>query len=150
MKRLVAVVVSAVLCAGTLGLLLIEHSSGAADYGSRRVTSPCVAPADPFPGTGIDASLQRIVLSGLKGAACELGTTREALLLSLAPNSGFADVHWDRPTVERALRHGFERAIADADRRNSLPGWAASVLRAIVQRAPIDLLLNGVDLNPFG
>jgi len=143
-------VVVAALCAGTLGLLVIERSSGAADYGARRQSSPCTAATDPFPGGGLDATLQRIVLSGLNGAACELGTTREALLLALAPNSGFDDVHWDRPTAERALRGGFERAIDDADHRGSLPGWAASILRVIVQRAPIDLLLKGIDLNPFG
>ncbi len=150
MRRLVVVLVVAVLCAGTAGLLVVERSSGAADYGSRRPATPCTAAADPFPGAGLDATLQRIVLSGLNGAACELGTTREALLLSLAPKSGADDVHWDRPTAERALRSGFERAIDDADRRGSLPGWAASVLRVIVRRAPVDLLLEGIDLNPLG
>ncbi len=149
MKRLVALVAVAVLCGGTVGLLLIERSSGAADYGSRRPVSPCTAPIDPFPGNGIDATLQRIVLSGLNGAACELGITREALLLSLAPKSGFDDVHRDRPTVERALRKGFDRAIDDAEKRGSLPGWAASALRFIVEKAPVDWLLNGAGLNPF-
>ena len=150
MKRPVAVLTVVVLCASTVGLLLIERSSGAGSYGSRRPVSPCTAPADPFPGSGLDATLQRIILSGLNGAACELGTTRETLVLSLAPNSVFDDVRWDRPTAEQALRSGFERAIDDADERGSLPGWAATVLRAIVRRAPIDLLLNGVDLNPLG
>ncbi|MDQ6797072.1 MAG: hypothetical protein M3011_03430 [Actinomycetota bacterium] len=150
MKRRVVIVITAVLCAGTGGLLVIERSSGAADYGPSHVASACTAPADPFPGAGLDATLQRIVLSGLNGAACDLGTTREALLLSLAPNSGFDDVHWDRPTAERALRRGFERAIADAVGRGSLPEWAASILRVIVRRAPVDLLLKGVALNPFG
>ncbi|MGI9023665.1 MAG: hypothetical protein ACR2HV_10655 [Acidimicrobiales bacterium] len=150
MRRPVAVIVAAALCAGTAGLLLVERSSGAASYGSRRAGSPCTAPADPFPGGGLDATVQRIALSGLNGAACELGTTREELFLSLAPNSGFDDVDWDRPTAEAALRSGFERAIDDAVARGSLPGWAASVLRVIVQRAPVDLLLKGIDLLPFG
>jgi len=149
MKRLFALVAVAFLCGGTVGLVLIERSSGAADYGSRRPVSPCTAPTDPFPGKGIDATLQRIVLSGLNGAACELGITREALLLSLAPKSGFDDVHRDRPTVERALRKGFDRAIDDAEKRGSLPGWAASALRFIVEKAPVDWLLNGAGLNPF-
>jgi hypothetical protein len=90
------------------------------------------------------------VLSGLNGAACDLGTTREALVLSLAPNSGFAEVHWDRPTAERALRSGFNRSIDDAVKRGSLPGWGAAVLRVIVDRAPLDLLLKAINLNPFG
>jgi len=150
MRRLVALAGVAVLCSATVGLLLIERSSGAAHYGSRRPAAPCTAPADPFPGKGIDATLQRIVLSGLNGAACELGTTREALVLSLAPKSGFNNVRWDRPTAEQALRKGFDRAIDDADNRGSLPGWAASALRFVVQKAPVDWLLNGANLNPFG
>jgi len=150
MRRPVAVLVVVSLCAGAVGLLLVEQSSGAATFGSRRAGSPCTAPADPFPGDGLDATLQRIVLSGLNGAACDLGTTREELVLSLAPKSGFDDVDWDRPTAERALRTGFERSIDDAVERGSLPGWAASVLRVIVRGAPIDLLLEGVDLLPFG
>jgi len=150
MRRTVAAVVVAALCAVTVGLLIVERSSGAAGYGSRRPASACAAATDPFPGTGLDATLQRIVLSGLNGAACELGTTREELVLSLAPKSGFDDVHWDRPTAERALRSGFDRAIDDAEARRSLPGWAAAALRLVVRNAPIDLLLKGINLNPFG
>jgi hypothetical protein len=145
-----AVVVVVVLAVVAGGLLVVERSSGAADYGSVHLASPCVAAADPFPGSGLDATLQRIVLSGLNGAACDLGTTREALVLSLAPNSGFAEVHWDRPTAERALRSGFNRSIDDAVKRGSLPGWGAAVLRVIVDRAPLDLLLKAINLNPFG
>jgi len=149
MKRPVAIAVVALLCAATAALVVIERSSGGTDYAARQVTSPCTATSDPFPGDGLDATLQRIVLSGLNGAACELGTTREALVLSLAPNSGFTDVDWDELTAERALRQGFERSIDDAEDRGSLPGWGASILRAVVARTPIDWLFNGVDLNPF-
>ncbi len=150
MRRLLAIVAVVVLGAVAAGLLVVERSSGAADYGSVRSAAPCRAPADPFPGRGLDATLQRIVLSGLNGAACDLGTTREGLVLSLAPKTGFDDVHWDRPTAERALRRGFDRAIDDAMKRGSLPGWAALALRVVVDRAPLDLLLKGINLNPFG
>lgn len=142
MRRAAPLVVAVALCAGAAVLLVVERSAGAGDYGAPTNVSPCSAPADPFPGGGFDATLQRIALSGLNGAACDLGTTREALLLSLAPRAGVDDVRWDRPTVERALRKGLERAIDDAVERGTLPGWGAAPLRLLVRKAPVDWLLD--------
>lgn len=151
MNRTVALVAGIALCAGVGAFLVIERSAGAGSYGTRSYVDPCSAPDDPFPqGKGVDGSLQRIVLSGLNGAACELGTSREALVLSFAPDSGVADVTWDRPTAERAVRKGFQRAIDDSEDRGSLPGWAAATLRFAVDRAPIDWLLGRIDLGPLG
>lgn len=66
---------------------------GAPDTGEFVAEDPCTAAPDQFPGDGFDASVQRIALFALNGAACELGTTRERLvLLSLDPNSSFDDV----------------------------------------------------------
>ncbi len=151
MKRAAALTVILASCAGAAALLLVERSKGAASFGTRTYVDPCSAPDDPFPqGKGIDGSLQRIALSGLNGAACDLKTSREALVLSFAPESGVADVTWDRPTAERALRKGFQRAIDDSQDRGSLPGWAAAILRFAVDRAPIDWLLGRLDLGPLG
>ena len=81
--------------------------AGADDFGSPGVADPCTAPPDPFPGDGFDAAAQRFVLSGLNGAACELGISREELVLSLEPRSG-VDVEWDRDTIAQALKDGVE------------------------------------------
>ena len=86
--------------------------------------------------------MQRIALGGLNGAACELGTSREGLVLSLDPEAGIGDVTWDRDTAAEALQSGTARAIDDAVERGTLPGWAGRVLRFVVERAPIDWLLN--------
>jgi hypothetical protein len=149
-KRAAALLVTAALCAGVGALLVVERSAGARDYGTRTYVEPCSAPADPFPGKGLDATLQRILLSGLNGAACDLGTSREELVLSLAPRSGVDEVTWDQETLERALRKGFDRSIDDAEDRGSLPGWGATILRFAVRNAPIDWLLDRVDLGPLG
>ena len=69
--------------------------------------------------------MQRIALSALNGAACELGTTRERLVLSIDPDSGYDDVTWDDETVEEALRVGAQRAIDDFDERDVIPGLVA-------------------------
>ena len=90
--------------------------------------------------------MQSIALSALNGAACELGTSRERLVLSIDPDSGYADVTWDDETAEEALRVGAQRAIDDADERDSIPGLVATVLRFAVDRAPIGWLVDRLPL----
>ena len=129
-----------------LALLGAELASGGRDVGEYVAADPCAAGPDPFPGDGLDASVQRIALSALNGAACELGTTRERLVLSIDPDSGYGDVTWDDETVEEALRVGARRAIDDADERDSIPGFVATILRFAVDRAPIGWLVERLPL----
>ena len=49
-------------------LIVIELANGALDYGESKVADPCEQ-RETFPGEGFQASLQRIVLDGLDGAA---------------------------------------------------------------------------------
>lgn len=131
----------AVLSGAALVLIAIELANGAMNVGMLAVRDPC-DPRPPFPGQGLDATVQRIVLDGLDGAACELGTSREELVLSLSPSSG-VEVRWDDQTIERALRAGLVGAIDDAEQRGSLNGFVAAVLRQVVQRAPVQWLIDG-------
>jgi hypothetical protein len=122
-------------------LIAIELGRGALDYGESIAADPC-APREPFPGDGFEATLQRIALDGLDGAACELDTTREELVLSFDSELG-GDVEWDEETLERALRSGLEEAIVDAEERGSIGGLEARILREVVSRAPLDWLIEG-------
>jgi hypothetical protein len=122
-------------------LIAIELSRGALDFGESTAADPC-AQREPFPGDGFEATLQRIALDGLDGAACELDTTREELVLSFDSELG-GDVEWDEETLERALRSGLEEAIVDAEERGSIGGLEASILREVVSRAPLDWLIEG-------
>jgi MFS family permease len=134
----------------TVALVAAEFREGARTYGTRTYVDPCRAPADPFPqGDGLDGTLQRITLGALNGAACELGTSREELLLSLEPKSGFGPkVHWTQDTLEDALEAGLVRAIEDADERDTIPSLAARAMKFLAERAPIDWVLGRVDI-PF-
>jgi hypothetical protein len=131
----------AALLVAAVVLIAIELGKGALDYGDSIAADPCV-PREPFPGDGFEATLQRIALDGLDGAACELGTTREELVLSFDSELG-GDVEWDEETLERALRSGLEEAIADAEERGSLGSLEARILRELVSRAPLDWLIEG-------
>jgi hypothetical protein len=93
-------------------LIAVELALGALSLGEPRLADPCTSKA-AFSGSGLDGALQRFALTGLNGAACELHTTREELVLSFVPSAQVNEVRWDRPTIERALRAGFERAAED-------------------------------------
>ncbi len=141
-RRQVAIAVLLALMVGAIGLITIELANGAADAGALAVQDPC-EPRSAYPGEGLDAVLQRIVLDGLDGAACELGTTREELVLSLAPGSGVEPIPWDDETIETAIRAGLLEAIDDAEQRGSVNGIVAALLRQVVQRAPVQWLIDG-------
>jgi hypothetical protein len=132
------------IAATAVTLIAVELSMGAADYGEFHSADPCTAETT-FPGDGLDPTIQRIALSGLNGAACELGTTREELVLSFVPEAGGPPIEGDRPTIERAVRAGLERAIDDAEQRGSIGGVTAFLLREIAERAPLDWLISGAD-----
>ena len=90
-------------------MIVVELALGAIGFGTAGLADPCTSkPA--FHGGGLDGAVQRFALSGLSGAACELHTTREELVLSFVPSAQVKTVRWDRPTIERALRAGFDRA----------------------------------------
>lgn len=129
------------LLAGAAALIAVEFSEGAVDTGKLTVQNPC-EPRPQYPGSGIDATIQRVVLDGLDGAACELGTTRERLVLSFEPSSGVA-IPWDDETIERAVRAGMLEAIDDAQERGTLNGILATLVRQVVQRAPLQWLIDG-------
>jgi len=142
MNPRIAIAALVALFVGAAGLIALEFANGAANAGALAVRDPC-EPRSSFPGEGLDATLQRIVLDGLDGAACELGTTREELVLSLAPSSGVERLPWDDEAFELAIRAGLLESIDDAERRGSLNGFVAVVLRQVVERAPVQWLIDG-------
>ena len=105
-----------------------------------RIASPCAA-RPLFPGHGVDAGTQRVVLDGLGRAACSLGVSREALVLSFA---GSGDgLGRPKQQVEDAVRSGLENALTDATNRGEIPHLLAAILRAAIEHAPIDQLISG-------
>jgi hypothetical protein len=133
-------VVGALLLAAA-ALLAVELGLGAISYGSGKVADPCHP--ETFAGHGLDAVVQRVVLDGLSGAACQLGTTREELVLSFGSGGGNTPPRWDRQTVEVAVRAGMLAAINDAEARGNIPGLLAMLLRRAIGAVPLDQLIRG-------
>lgn len=136
-----AVAVVGMLLLAAAVLLAVELGLGALRYGSGKLADPCRPEA--FSGHGLDAAVQRVVLDGLNGAACRLGTTREELVLSFGSNGAYTSRRWDRHTVEVAVRAGMLAAVDKAEERDEIPGLLATVLRSAINAAPLDQLIRG-------
>jgi hypothetical protein len=130
----------AALLLGGVVLVGIELAKGALNEPGPRIADPC----KPRAGRtgGIDATIQRIVLDGLDGAACRLHTSREELVLSLG-GSSLAPRRWDEHTIEVAIRAGLLRSLDEAERRGDVPSFLAPALRGLVEHAPIAQLIRG-------
>jgi hypothetical protein len=101
--------VLAALAAAALSLIAIEFALGAASFGKPRLADPCTAREGPS-GGGLNGTIERLARATLDGAACELHTTREELVLSFVPAAGTHKIRWTKQTIDRALRAGLNRA----------------------------------------
>ena len=137
-RRSPAVWIVVALLASAVVLVAVELGKGALDEPPPKLANPC-HPRDGRTG-GIDATIQRIVLDGLDGAACRLHTTRERLVLSLGVGSSSRP--WNDRTLEAALRAGLLRAVDEADRRGDIPGFLVPTVRRLVETVPLAKLIQ--------
>lgn len=128
------------LAAGAVALAAVELALGALHFGDPKVADPCTA-APAFSGGGIDGAVQRFALSGLDGAACRLGTTREELVLSFVPAAG-EKPRWSRATIDGAVRAGIDRAAHDS-LGGGLTGQAVAFLLRELLARPVEWFLDG-------
>ena len=100
--------------------------------------------------SGVQRIAEQIVLSTLDGVACEVGSTREELVLALPSTqsrAAFARSHGlDAAGLDRVTRSGLDRAISDAEHAGALAGWQAALLRQAAQHVPLDTLLDAVNV----
>lgn len=116
-----------VLVTAVLG---IQLANGGGDFEPTRTSDPCAARTVTSQSAGIDGLVERLVLLGIDGAACQLHLSREALALKLAEPE-----HTDGEID--ALRDGLLSAVGRMKADGSLP--PASEL--------IDEALDSMNLN---
>ncbi len=133
---------------GATVLAVGEVKAGAWDRGTYTTANACTASPDPYPVGGLDGWAQNAALGALNGAACELGVSREELVLSLDQKAGVSTIHWDKPTIEKAVRSGLVRSIDDMKRRGSLASPVAWVLEQVAKRAPVSWVLDRLGVHP--
>jgi hypothetical protein len=121
---------------------------GGASYEPAAVADPCVSREWRDPG-GLQEVLEQVALSAFDGAACELGVSREELVLALRDEESldaFAAEHGvDRGDAERAFEDGIDRALAEAEEAGALSGFTASLIARAVDAVPPWLLLEALE-----
>ena len=127
--------------------------SPSAERRTRRPQSPIRALlARTANAEGFEQVAEQIVLSALDGAACELGASREEVVLAFSSRATlerFAQEHGDSPEeLENLARAGLKRALDDAERANQLDPRLADLLRGLASRIPIAQLLDLLERLP--
>ena len=92
------------------------------------VADPCEARERPA-AEGLGETLEQVALRAVDGVACELGVSREELVLALRSEEAldaFArEQEIDRDELERAISSGLVRAVDDAEEEGALPSLVA-------------------------
>jgi hypothetical protein len=121
---------------------------GGGSYEPTPVADPCLKREWRDPGD-LQAVLEQVALSALDGAACELGSSREDLVLALRDEKSldaFAAEHdVNRTDAEQALQDGLRRAIEEAEAAGALPGFVASLIARAVKAVPPWLILETLE-----
>jgi hypothetical protein len=139
----------AVSAAVSVALIALYLALGGTSYAPVKVADPCVPREWRDPGS-FQLVAEQIVLSALDGAACELGVSRERVVLafdsreSLARFARAQGIGTDR--LEELTRAGVLRAIRDAERSGALAPAAADELRGFVRRFSIAQLFDVLDV----
>ena len=137
----------AVAAAAALSLALVAAYLvlGGASYAPAKAADPC-ATRDWRNPSGLSEVAEQIVLSALDGAACELGTSREEVVLAFDSRDElerFAREHGiGDDELEELVRSGLLRAIDDAVRAEALSIGIANRLRGVVRSIPVRSLLG--------
>jgi hypothetical protein len=134
---------------GAVAAVVIPYAAlGGGSYEPTSLADPCVAREWRDPGD-LESVLEQIVLSALDGAACELGVSREELVLAVRDEeslSTFADDHGiSRAEAERAVTEGLLRAVDDAEEAGALPGFLASLTRRAIDDVPPWVVLETLE-----
>jgi hypothetical protein len=141
----------AVATGGAVALVGVYLALGGASYAPAAVADPC-APREGLSMKGFEHVAEQIVLSALDGAACELDVSREEVVLAFSSRASlerFAQEHeGSERELERLVRAGLRRALDDAGRANLLDPRLAELLRSLIERVPIEQLLDLLERLP--
>jgi hypothetical protein len=136
-------VVAAVVAA--LALVGAYVALGGTSYEPSPVADPC-APRPPRETNGTGERLELVLLAASDATACELGVSREELVLALRSVDeldALADREGrSRDELEDALRAGLVRAVAEGENQGLIGSTTAGALRFAAERLPLGLLLS--------
>jgi hypothetical protein len=121
---------------------------GGGRYEPAPVADPCET-REPRDADGLAETLELVALAGVDGVACELGVSREELVLALRNEETLAafseEQGLDRDELEQAITDGLVRAVDDAEQAGSLPGFVAPLVRRAAESVPPWLILETLE-----
>jgi hypothetical protein len=137
------------VAAGAVAAVIVPYLAlGGASFEPTPVADPCSTREWRDPGD-LGEAFEQIVLSALDGAACELGVSREDLVLAVRSEEAlddFADEHGiSREDAEQAVQDGMLRAVDDAEEAGVIGESVASLARRVVDSVPPWLVLETLD-----
>jgi hypothetical protein len=135
---------TAIVSALAAGVFLagIYAALGGGDYDVEAPPDPCNRSA-PAERAGLLGTAERVGINALNGSACELGVTRERLVLVLAGEVEPPPALTEEARGE-AFRTGLRRAVDEEERAGRLGSTEATILRGAIAIAPVDALLERV------
>jgi hypothetical protein len=121
---------------------------GGGSFEPTPVADPCEARERPDVD-GVGESIERIALRAVDGVACELGVSREDLVLALRSEEAFAAFSAaqgiDRSELEQAVSDGLAKAVDDADEAGALPSFIAPFVRRAAESVSPWLILETLE-----
>ena len=132
----------ALLAATAVALALVATylALGGGTYDVKTPPDPCARTVRADRG-GVLGTAERVGITALNAAACDLGVTRERLMLVLAgevdPPPGLTE---ERRT--EAFRTGLRAAVDEEERAGRLGSTEALILRGAIEFAPMEALLE--------
>ena len=121
---------------------------GGGRYEPTPVADPCQTRERPE-AEGLAETLEAIALAGVDGVACELGVSREELVLALRSEEALTQFSeeqgLDQDELEQAISDGLVRAVDQAEDAGSLPGLVAPLVRRAAESVPPWLILETLE-----
>jgi hypothetical protein len=141
------------VAAGLVAAVVVPYLAlGGASFEPTPVANPCATREWRDPGD-LGEAFEQIVLSALDGAACQLGVSREDLVLAVRNEEAldeFADEHGiSREDAEQAVEDGMLRAVDDAEEAGAIGDSVASLARRVVESVPPWLVLETLESLDF-
>jgi hypothetical protein len=144
-RRALPLVVALALAAAVIVPYL---AMGGATYEPTPVADPCQA-RERTEAEGLGETIERIALTAVDHVACELGVSREDLVLALRSEETFdafsAEHGIERSQAEEAIHGGLVQAIDEAEQDGTLPGLVAPLVRKAAESVPPWLLLDTLE-----
>ena len=137
------------MAVGLVAAVVIPYAAlGGGSFEPTPVADPCEARDRPD-ADGLGETIERIALRAVDGVACELGVSREDLVLALRSEealAAFSDERGlDRDVLEKSITDGLVRAVDQANAEGALPSLVAPLVRRAAENLPPWLILEALE-----